>query len=655
MRKILKKSFLPVIVGLLATTSCNDFEDINKDPLKANEEQVQVEYFINNSIIGTQQDPHIAERIFVLYWKTAGHQQFGGGISVGTYNDGWSSDYYGSGFMGGWLNHIYAAVEVAEKQIESGNAMPYTNNLLQVARIWRVYLLSELADSFGPIPIDGYQGKNPTFSDLKTVYYYLLSELADASSKIDPSVTGSLKSALDRAYGFDYAKWQKYANSMRLRLAMRLSEVDPAKAKAEFEAAAGLPLITSLDETFQVQETGGWDALTGVMTREWNYFQLSSTMNNLFLGLGGVKTADQVGVEAQGAIKPQNYVGLRFDNQFTTMTNDPSAGYWLDGLPQTIDPRAYKAYIIPGDVSNPDFNAYPSWDETAKTTARDLLYEDEKDLDAEGKPKVKKLLTLDAKYTWNAPVNGAWGKKGSLNQVYSFNGTLPRHGQQFRDGSSQRVFFGPWETYFLLAEGAVRGWSTPVGGKAAYETGIAKSFEYWDGKNRSGVKPSTFLTQYLASSDYNRVGTSVSWDHTTEPPASYTITYKDGYTGAAATGTRSYPKNGLYKNGTVSNDHLTKIITQKFIAQNPWLPLETWNDHRRLGLPFFSNPAVEAPLANMTALTSANYMTSNVKFFPQRLKYPSSIGTSNAAGYAQAVAALGGEDGVLTPLWWARH
>jgi hypothetical protein len=643
MKHIFKKLIMPSLLTALFTTGCSDFDEINTDPYMANESQVQVEYLINNSIYGAQQDPHIAERIFVLYWKTAGRQAFGGGISVGTYDDGWSSDYYGSSYMGGWLNHVYAAVQLAEKQIADGNAKAYTNNQLQVARIWRAYLLSELTDNFGPIPLDGYMGKNPTFSDVKTVYYFLLDELKDASAKIDPSVSGSLKAELDKAYGYDYAKWQRYANSMRLRLAMRLSEVDPAKAKSEFEAAVGAPLITTLAETFQIQEEGGWAPLTGVMTREWNHFLLSASMNNLFLGLGGVKSQDQLDASYASYIKPSNYVGLKFENHFSSMTNDPSAGYWMDGLPNTIDPRAYKAYIIPGDFSNPDFNSYPSWDATARTTERELV-------DDAGAT----VKSIDAKFTWNASANGAWGAKGTKNRLYSFQGTIPRHGQQFRNGTSQRIFFGPWETYFLIAEAAVRGWNVPMSGKVAYETGITRNFEYWDGKSRTGAKPSTFLANYLASSDYNRVGTSVSWDHTTEPAASYAITYKNGYTGADASGTRVYPKNDLYKNGTVKNDLLTKIITQKFIAQSPWLPLETWSDHRRLGLPFFENPVVELPMANLPSLNSGNYLTSNVKFFPQRLKYPSSLSASNAEGYAQGVAGLGGPDEVLTSLWWAK-
>ncbi len=634
---IMKKIFrilLPVVALSAVVTGCKKFDEINVDPYLANEQQVQVEYFINGAIIADQMDPHIAERIFVLYWKTAGRQQWGGGISTGGYNDGWSSDWYGSGYMGRSLNRIYSAIDVAEKQIASGNVKSYTKNLLQIARIYRVYLLSELTDNFGPIPLNGFQGVNPDFSDVKTVYYYMLDELKDASSKLDLTVADKPSADFDQAYGFNYASWQKYANSMRLRLAMRLSEVDAAKAKSEFEAAASQPLLTQNADNFQIQEKGGWDDLTGVMTREWNYFQLPQTLNNLYTGLGGITTAAQAPAFASKA-KPADYIGLRFLNHWPTKTNDPIAGYWLDGLPNIIDPRAYKTFIIPGDFNNPDFNAYPSWDNTAKTTSRDLT-------DASGAV----VKTIDAAFTWNAPVDGSWGDKGSMNGVATFNGCTPRLANHYRNSTAKRLFFGSWETYFLLAEAAVKGWTTPMSGQAAYEAGIDRSFE--------DVGVTQYAAAYKTSTSYNRAGTSVSWTHTTEPAATYNMNYVDGYTGTAGTVAIKYPVNNLYKNGTVKNDQLTKIITQKFIAQNPWVPLETWSDQRRLGLPFFENPAVEKPLTNMPDLNDGNYMTSSVKFFPQRLKYPSSVPSNNKKGYDQALSQLGGADGTLTPLWWAK-
>jgi hypothetical protein len=633
MKKIFKTTCL-LFAASLVLVSCKKFESINENPIAANEDQVQAEYFLNGSIIGAQQNPDVAERSFVLYWKTAAHQQEDNGLSSGQYDDGWTGAYYNQ--VSEWLNQANTAIQIGEEHTEKGLAKPYTNNTIQIARIWRAYLLSEMSDVFGPVPIHAFQGKSPDFNDVKSVYYFALSELADAGSKIDVAVipTDAIKK-LDPAYAYDYKKWVKYANSMRMRLAMRLSEVDPAKAKSEFEAAAATNnFITAADEMFQVQEKPGWDALTGVMSREWNPQFLSATLNNIYIGLGGVKSETLVSEDFKSYVKPADYIGLKFENHFATKTNDPSAGYWLDGLPGIIDPRAYKAFIIPGDFTNPDFSSYPSWNQTAKTTKRNLE-------DSNGGV----VKEIEAKGTWNPGMNGDWATKGSMNKVMSNHpGTLPRLSAKFRKSTNKRIFFATWETYFLLAEAAVRGWNTPVDGKAAYETGIAKNFEYW------GVTPGS----YLSSQDYNRMGTSVSWDHIAEPPATHAMKFINGYTGAAGVANIAYPKNGLYKNGTVKNDLLTKVITQKFIAQNPWQPLEAWSDHRRLGLPFFENPAIENPLIDLPALTTGTYMNSSVKFFPQRIKYPSSLQNTNAAGYQQAVAALGGADAVLTPLWWAK-
>lgn len=79
----------------------------------------------------------------------------------------------------------------------------------------------------------------------------------------------------------------------------------------------------------------------------------------------------------------------------------------------------------------------------------------------------------------------------------------------------------------------------------------------------------------------------------TEPAATKTMKMVNGYTKAESTYTFTYPVASETLYGKALNDHLTKIITQKYIAQMPWLPLEAWNDQRRLGLPFFETPAVE--------------------------------------------------------------
>jgi hypothetical protein len=633
MKQIIKKSCM-LVAATLVLASCKKFEEINVNPVAANDEQAQVEYFINGSIIGAQMNPDVAERSFVLYWKAAGRQMSEGGtLTVGNYNDQWTSVYYDQ--ISTWLNSANTAIQLADKQTAAGLAKPHTPNLVQVARIWRAYLMSEMSDNFGPIPVNAFTGTNPEFDDVKTVYYHILAELADASQKLDLTVKNP--SGLDKqdpAFGYDYAKWRKYANSLRMRLAMRLSEADPAKAQAEFEAVmatagANNDFITNMNESFQVQEKDGWSDLSGVMSRSWNAQPISATINNLMIGLGGIRSADLLDAKFAPYIKPANWLGQSYPNHFATKTNAPGAGYWFNGLPEIMDPRAYVLFSIPGDIENVNF---PDQNTNDTITTRFLRDADGKDIKA-----------INAKYSWNARINGAWGPKTGMNLVYNFTGAMPRINMQFRTSTNKRVFFGPWETYFLIAEAAVRGWNTPMTGQVAYETAIQKSFEY------NGAQ----LGSYLTSESYNRVGTSVAWNHITEP-TSRVMEFEDGFTGARGTTTVAYPKNDLYKNGAVKNDHLTKIITQKFIAQTPWLPLETWNDHRRTGLPFFENPAIEIPIQTLPALTDATYMTSNVQFFPQRLRYPSNLKNTNAAGYGQALSDLGGKDEVLTPLWWAK-
>lgn len=640
MKKIYKQ--LAYLSMVLLVFSCSDFEEINVDPLGANEDQVQVEYFINRSIGGAQQNPHIAERVFILYWKAAGHMDRISTLPVGNYNDGWTSDYY-NGFISRWLADINSAIKVADYKIKSGNIKQYTNNLKQVARIWRVYLMSELTDNFGPIPIDGFKGENPTYNSVQEVYYFMLQELKEATAALDLKVTKSGIEDFDPAFGYNYTNWKKYGNSLRMRLAMRLSEVDPVKAKTEFEEAISDGVfIASLNDNFAVQELEGWNEYTGVMSRQWNMQYLSPTSNNLMIGLGGVQSTAMLPASQHTYVKPADYFGQKYEEQFTSLTNNPSAGFWFDGLHHSIDPRAYAAYIIPGDFENPEFNRYPSWALSVTENTKRSLIVGNVDSNDNGETDD---ITIDAAFTWNTTTIGNWGEKGAKNGL-RYPSATPRLANKYRNSTSKRVFFGSWETYFLIAEAAVRGWGTPITAKEAYEKGIAESFEYF------GV--SSYLGSYLTSNNYNRAGTSVSWGHIAEP-SPVTMNYVNGYTGATETFSYVYPTNTIYKGGTVKNDHLTKIITQKFIAQTPWLPLEAWSDHRRLGLPFFENPAVETALTNLPELNSSNVMTNSVKFFPQRLKYPSNFENNIPVGYQQALGLLGGEDTVFTPLWWAQQ
>lgn len=113
-------------------------------------------------------------------------------------------------------------------------------NINSILRIYRVYLMSIITDIYGDVPyteagLGFLDGKyTPRYDKQEDIYNDFFRELEDASSKLDATkdrVTG------DVIYNGDLTKWKKLANSLRLRFAMRISNVNPEKAEAEFESA----------------------------------------------------------------------------------------------------------------------------------------------------------------------------------------------------------------------------------------------------------------------------------------------------------------------------------------------------------------------------------------------------------------------------------
>lgn len=645
--KYLNKLIYTLPLCLLGLTGCSDFDNVNVDPTAANVDQVRVEYSINKSITDAQQNPEVAERAFVLTWMGAARMHDpnnGGGLTTGSYSDDWTSNYYNH--FTGWMSAISQAISIADLKM-SGNLNAHDKeivpNFKQVARIWRAYLMSEFTDNFGAMPIDGFKGKNPEFNTCKDVYYFMLQELKEAANELNIGVEATdVEKSCDRAFGFNFAQWRKYANSMRMRLAMRLSEIDPVKAKEEFEDAIKGDYISDIKDQLAIQERDGWDPLTGVFTRGWSVLSISATTNNLMVGLGGISSEESLSsrvnaVTLKDHIKPIDYMGIQYDNHMALKTNDPSKGFWFDGIRHTIDPRAYVLFQIPGDFMDNNYCKYPLYNTNYTILKRSLL---------KNKEDEKGFIELDGTFTWNASAVGNWGDKGALNRMWSWPYALPNLKLNYRNSTNKRLFYGAWESYFLIAEAKIRGWNVPMDAKSAYETGIRRSFEHF------GL--SQYVDKYIVSEDYNNVGTSVKWEHTIDA-TSKIMKGINGYTNKEETYTFVYPVGSKSLYGKSLNDQLSKIITQKYIANMPYLPLEGWSDYRRLGLPFMETPAVEDPIPEIPELTPATYDKQIVKFFPQRLKFPSSLSNSNPEGYKRAVELLDGPDNVFTPIWWAKH
>ncbi|MCH2023891.1 MAG: SusD/RagB family nutrient-binding outer membrane lipoprotein [Saprospiraceae bacterium] len=106
-----------------------------------------------------------------------------------------------------------------------------TANQIGIAKVLQTWLYQNMTDCWGPIPysqaLQGADYPNPKFDSQKDVYLGMISALNDAINNFDEtdnSVQGDL------IYGGDISMWKKFANSLKLRVALRMIETSESAA-----------------------------------------------------------------------------------------------------------------------------------------------------------------------------------------------------------------------------------------------------------------------------------------------------------------------------------------------------------------------------------------------------------------------------------------
>ena len=225
-----------LLTGVLSFTSCSDeyMENMNTDPTKAAALDANAQ--LTTAQLQTYGDLGVIE-IYRNYlygftqqlmgcWNTT---NFGGRhmLSDDEMDRVWTTFYTNS-----IKNLTDAQYRTAQDQGKT--------NIHAALTIYRVYLMSIITDIYGDVPCKeagmGFlQGIfNPRYDTQEEIYHSFFQDLTAAVEALDPAkdaITG------DVIYGGNILKWKKLANSLRLRFAMRISNVDPQKAQQEFEAA----------------------------------------------------------------------------------------------------------------------------------------------------------------------------------------------------------------------------------------------------------------------------------------------------------------------------------------------------------------------------------------------------------------------------------
>jgi hypothetical protein len=145
-----------------------------------------------------------------------------------------------SGTSGGW-GFYTGGLEDAQRMIDKGVAAN-TPNWEAAGRILKSYIFSVMTNAMGDLPyseaLKGAAILAPKYDTQQSIYDSLFVDLAKASQQIDPPGIGFATG--DIMYGGDMTLWRKFANSLRLRLAVHLSNAPGSAAKAASEAQAAV-------------------------------------------------------------------------------------------------------------------------------------------------------------------------------------------------------------------------------------------------------------------------------------------------------------------------------------------------------------------------------------------------------------------------------
>ncbi|TJY37817.1 SusD/RagB family nutrient-binding outer membrane lipoprotein [Pontimicrobium aquaticum] len=170
----------------------------------------------------------------ILYTQHIAEGQYPGwsNYSVLTFNyNGW---YIGA------MHDLHLIVNLLEDPETAISAVPFgpIENQLAVAKLLRTYYLQYMTDRWGYLPwTEAFQGvanPQPAFDSQESIYNFMFAEVDAALAMLNTSKDGPQGDVL---FGGDMDRWETFGNSLKMQLAMRVSDVNPTLAQTKFEQA----------------------------------------------------------------------------------------------------------------------------------------------------------------------------------------------------------------------------------------------------------------------------------------------------------------------------------------------------------------------------------------------------------------------------------
>ncbi len=311
--KFLKKlKGIPVLLAGLIFVSCEDLSEVNRNPNSA--ESVSSNYILTHVLVSLGKSHYSLADIAQKISGTMQYSQVGTNFRSENVNHfGWSHD------GGPWSVYydVLRNIEIIRQNAEEdGNKM-----FEAIALILKSFSFGTATDLYGDIPYsEALQARTghyfPKYDEQKEIYKGILEDLKKANELLgNLQAKDGVNATSDLLYRGDAVKWRRFANALRLRYVMRLSE-----KKAEMSAIG-----INLDAEFA-------NALPGIFTSNADDAKID------FLGMNSENST------SGGPINSSNpnfayKIGKSFIDKLIAL-NDPRLQRWAEPVQYKWHPSA---------------------------------------------------------------------------------------------------------------------------------------------------------------------------------------------------------------------------------------------------------------------------------------------------------------------------
>lgn len=276
-------------VALLGLAACTgDFEDINRNPNQVTEEQMDALNYKTGTKFKSLQSLVIPvqEHMYQFNESLSGGP-FGG--YIGATVDTWQTKFETYNPSADWRKWPFANV-ITETYTPYKGIVNGTEDEVAIAfaRLLRVAIMHRVTDSYGPIPYSKLESNESVYVEYdsqEAVYTKMFEELDEAIEILGRNTTlpAEAWSRYDGVYYGNIAQWLKYANSLKLRMAMRLTEVDATMARTKAAEAIAGGVITENADNALFKPTVN---RTAICFSEWKQHPISADLDSYMNGYG---------------------------------------------------------------------------------------------------------------------------------------------------------------------------------------------------------------------------------------------------------------------------------------------------------------------------------------------------------------------------------